>query len=1076
MSKFISLAVVFLHFGGALTAQQDAARVLLAVDFEHGFQAQAAGRPDPLNRNLPELTAGMHGRAARFGPGQALEYATEGNFSAQRGALAVWVQSPVEGDRAAPDRYTILASPENQAIRVFLGSRGGLRADVGDEPLLRVLAGPSGSGGWFLPERIEWWRKGEWRHLVVNWDAASGELYAFVNGAGMPAWVARWDAKSFTKAPWQATRASTFIIGASSAAGDGSWRAALDDIRIFDRPLTPTEAQAEFLRHGRFRVEVHTLDAFLFAGRRERCRLVFQNNTARSVVLQPSFDLVDDRGNRVASGKLETVRAGAGGRATISVPIALPAPGDYRAILRFTEGAHKEQRELKLAAVALVEPVNRNQNKEHFLTEIDATLQSSMIESAPSRIVSSALGSYREAGPKRNDRFLLPFETPDVGRPHLAVIRYPDDKARTMEVIVQQLTPPGDMGDYQAQTGVFTGAGSALSNRMLEHRVLFWPTAPRMGLIFMTVEAQRPAAVASVRVFRLDSGLEKFDVAPYRDRTPGRHVGIYYEDPSLASNFSARPILTGFGKAADSLLGYMDWIGLDTLTYPIAFYRGPLYGSDREPGDADISTRPHVYDYPRYLMKRLHARGMKFNAGMSIHDLPSLAPHVILDERRVLGGEETAINVRADNRLHYTGSHSVDTNYNPLDPNVQAGVKRVVAEIAGRYGDEPAFTGITLVLARHKLFSFGSIESGYNDINLRRFQQETGVRIPVDPRDAKRFSRSYEWLMKNARGEWVAWRCRKIHEYYRELADILTARRADLKLTVGMFAHPYLYHARLAQYAGSKDILAETLGEAGIDPNLFANDRNVVIGWTMAPADHRFFGARKDGHATPEEHRTAYIAPEITAHLRKAVGGAAAILHDRYFENDIGRTQPMKGLGVAEVGWRASTLNAAWPHSMEMVAAAVNNFDALEVTKGGYLIGTYGMEDELRRFAAAFRALPAVPFEDVPGMEDPVRVRQKIVDGKSFFYVLNRGSDASRSQLAVDAGGASPRTGGRHVSRGSRPSAEAQTGALRTAELCLGTVGAGYLRRAGGYPGRIRCGTGAGVATGRGPGRTVPTR
>ncbi|OPZ17416.1 MAG: hypothetical protein BWZ10_01210 [candidate division BRC1 bacterium ADurb.BinA364] len=34
--------------------------------------------------------------------------------------------------------------------------------------------------------------------------------------------------------------------------------------------------------------------------------------------------------------------------------------------------------------------------------------------------------------------------------------------------------------------------------------------------------------------------------------------------------------------------------------------------------------------------------------------------------------------------------------------------------------------------------------------------------------------------------------------------------------------------------------------------------------------------------------------------------------------------------------------------------------------------------------------MPAVRFNDIEGLEDPVRVRQAIVDGTNYFYALNR--------------------------------------------------------------------------------------
>jgi hypothetical protein len=70
-------------------------------------------------------------------------------------------------------------------------------------------------------------------------------------------------------------------------------------------------------------------------------------------------------------------------------------------------------------------------------------------------------------------------------------------------------------------------------------------------------------------------------------------------------------------------------------------------------------------------------------------------------------------------------------------------------------------------------------------------------------------------------------------------------------------------------------------------------------------------------------------------------------------------------------------------------ALALTNFDALDITKSGFVIGTYGTEQAVGKFAQAYRALPAVRFDDVEGLSDPVRVRQKVVDGRAYFYALN---------------------------------------------------------------------------------------
>lgn len=855
-------------------------------------------------------------------------------------------------------------------------------SDVGNVPLLRVFTGRD-SGKYFVAERLDSWRPGEWHHLILSWDAARGYLVAYVDGRERAVL-----GKNFHDKSWKAGGAARLVLGTDPTAGTEAWPGTIERVQVFDHSLSREEARAEFLRYGRFQLQVRTLDAFLFAGRDERCRLVFDNASAAPVTVAPQFRLLDAAGTVVQSGALEAITVPPEGTARTAVNLRLPSSGEYTLAVHFLESGHAETRPLSVMAIAPHEEIRTGNQPPREITSVDATARP-VAESAPSHVVHSQLGDYREAGMKKNDRFAVGFEVQDIGAPHLATIAYPDDKPRTMEMVLQRLDPPGDLRDYQAQTGVFTGGEYPSSNQLEEHRVLFWPTTPRMAFIFMTAEDGHPVAVSRIRISKLEGGLAKLAVQAYAGSVPARHIGLYYEDPVLNKSFSMSPLFPGFGRAVDTLLDYMQWFGQDTLHYPVAWYRGPIYGSEVEPLEGDLSRRPHPYDYPRYLMKRLEARGLTFNGGLHIHDLGSLLPHVVLDEERVLSGEETPINMQANNHLLATDRHHVDSNYNPLDPHVQTAVKNLVAEIADRYGDERAFTGLTLVLPRHKLFAFGSLKSGYNDVNLRRFQQETGIAIPLNPKDRQRFSKSYAWLMRNAKKEWIAWRCRRIHDYFKELADILSTKRGDLKLTVNLFARPELYHERLAHYVDSPDILAETFSEAGVDPRLFAGDHNIVFSYTMVPADLRFLRSGKDHATSVEAHRTAYFAPEVTRGLRDLPGGAWAKFHDRYFEDAIGRTQPLAGLGVQEVKWRVSTLNPGSVHALEPYVLALNNVDALDITKGGFVIGTLGTEDVVGKFAQAYRALPAVRFDDVEGLTDPVRVRQQVVDGRARFYVLN---------------------------------------------------------------------------------------
>ena len=62
--------------------------------------------------------------------------------------------------------------------------------------------------------------------------------------------------------------------------------------------------------------------------------------------------------------------------------------------------------------------------------------------------------------------------------------------------------------------------------------------------------------------------------------------------------------------------------------------------------------------------------------------------------------------------------------------------------------------------------------------------------------------------------------------------------------------------------------------------------------------------------------------------------------------------------------------------------------DILGMSKGGFLIGTYGMESELAKFARAFRALPAVRMDEF-FREGNVVARKAEFNGKTYGYVVN---------------------------------------------------------------------------------------
>ena len=964
--------------------EREPLETLFHLDFEKGFMAaQAHGEKDPTNANRPTLVPGVAGQAAQFAPRQALRYLEEKNLRKECGAISVWVQTPVDGNGGKEWLHIFREEGPNKAgsnaLWLWLYPQHGLRWDPRDMEDSNVVLGTSST-----------WKKGEWHHVIACWDALRGTT-VYVDGKLRSFGSAGDSGKKFIPISWDPVSYPAFIIGADTAEGTRPWQGAIDDFKIFSRPLTVEEARTEYGLHCSVPVEVTALDPYLWAGESEALKLSIENLKGSQAHVRAEYRLKDAAGTVVAQGDIGALTLAADRPLHVPLKLTWPAKGTYSLNVTVRTGSGSRDFVSEVYALNRKEP---GQNTKRFLVpvdEVDAAALTSVIESSPSKVVESALGKYREAGAQRNDRFAITFKVKEPNVPHVAIVAYPDDKPRTMEALLQPL----DVGnDAQAQTGVFTGDEYPLSHAMQEQKIVFWPQCTNMSFIFMTAEKGRPAAVKSLKIFKLDGGFPRLAVAPFKGSVPAREIGLYHEDPVFADCYGTLPgkpdmhFFPEFETVIDRMLDYHQSFGMSTVHYPISWYHGPLFGSEAEPL-TDFGGRPHPAGFPKYLMRRLAARGMSFNGWLHLHQIDSLLPYTITDDDRVRNGEETVINMRSDNRLFFRAWHGRDPVYNPLDPHVQEAVKRQFAEIVARYGDEPALNGLTLNTVRHSIFAFGSLESGYNDVNLVRFQSETGIRIPVERNDRFRFAKSYQWLMVNAKEPWIQWRCRRLHDYYKELAGMLGAKRNDLTLGVVIFAAED--GKATADYLGATQRPLEWAREQGIDPTLYANDPEIVFRYSMVPADLRW--RRGHGSTEPETYavRTVNSAPEIVAPIT-LTPSASVNMHDRYFENDVAQKAPLKGLSskTSECGWRVSALNGNTVNGLENHVFALNNLDALTITKGGFLVGTFGIEDKIGRFAKAYRALPAVKFNDVAGLADPVRVRQKVVDGGNFFYVLNR--------------------------------------------------------------------------------------
>ena len=488
-------------------------------------------------------------------------------------------------------------------------------------------------------------------------------------------------------------------------------------------------------------------------------------------------------------------------------------------------------------------------------------------------IIDSPIGRYRESqGTPPSARFGYRFAIENIGKPHVAVIRYPDDKQRYMCIM--------DGTGCDLTTGVYTGWAQPISGTMIELRQVFWPRWQDCSLVFMTFRNGDPAAAASIEIYELDD-LPALAVPGDCGDGTRRELGIQYEDPGG----------TGLSEGArnraewiDHLTQYARYSGQTLLVYPMAWYHGPQFPSQREPSDGvDWFLAPDRKQYIRWtstpadwyatLLERFGKERLQFQGSMTLMRLGSLLKKMNIDLNAIQGGADTFNNMRSDNQVQssttdwtliynalnfkalteqnknkkplepwnktpaawaygerYSGS--IGPMFNPLHPTVQEAIIGFVKEIGERYAKYPAFKGISFNMFLAAMPWFGTIQFGYDDYSVALFTKETGIAVPVDPKAADRFAQRYKYLTETHRSAWIAWRCKKIRELFGRVRQAMAAARANLRVTVTLWDETFVYELGYPMDAlqyGTRKSMVELYREAGIDVDLYRDEPGLEI-------------------------------------------------------------------------------------------------------------------------------------------------------------------------------------------------------------------------------------------------------
>ena len=624
---------------------------------------------------------------------------------------------------------------------------------------------------------------------------------------------------------------------------------------------------------------------------------------------------------------------------------------------------------------------------------------------------SGSLGGvpYLEAGTNKGDRFAVHLRLPADTPLCLVEIDVPDDALRTQDMIIQPCK--GEAG-YAMQVGLLLGGEYPNSGTMLTQRCLLWTRTNDVALVAMTAREGAPAAVTAVRVYRIIA--EKLPISHAKG---GRHAAIYYEDPALNLQFGLvadRSATTeGFVDELARLAATMKYTGEDMLFYPGAWYQGLIEADGYNPRRHAPLWRKGVYEV-------FDREGLSFVPTINLNNIP-VSPDLVTASSLTNGALHSS-----PIAIHDTGKpnpglwHNTPPNFNVFHPDVRRVVTEIFDTLVAEGAPHPSFAGVCLHLTQHCCLWWGSEKSGYNDYAIEAFCRDRGIVPPAGhPGGA---GGGAPWLLSPLRGAayaawlrsdptlweaWLQWRCDQVTAFYASLAERLAAAHPGAKLYLNNFVPPDLNDPDF----GNPGFTLDAARRRGLDiPALERAIPNLVVMQTSVSADYRWGYAdryfRFDDPARREEAISYIRDLDATPGFWAPLGEAAspwANVHDRYWESAIGRGgETLSCDWLDECTWRVSTLNPGGDNALRHIALPLRFHDALGLSKGGFLVGTYGMETRLAPFLVAFRSLPPIMLPELPESTETIKVRVGEWHGTNWLYAVNTG--ATNATVSLPSG------------------------------------------------------------------------
>lgn len=618
------------------------------------------------------------------------------------------------------------------------------------------------------------------------------------------------------------------------------------------------------------------------------------------------------------------------------------------------------------------------------------------------RLNESEAGKYRETNDCRGEGVVpdpqkparnfsgLAYQVaiPAGTTPFLLEIDHPDDDWRSVCVSICDIyDESGKKGFLPPAFGYETGGVFPLSRKMLTERVVFWSNASQVHLGLVSARLGRRAAVARMRLYRVNGPLPAIGSAP----AGGRFMGAWLEEKDRWHIQFNTP--TGLPDIVRDYIGLRRWAelcsytGMNALWPTEAAYQQTTYDSEVLKG---YLTKDH--DAVRISALFCEKFGIKYVPEIF------LAKQRYFNEEVMTAGAAKPADLYDTTRWGFCPGASREPGglwptWNILHPQVQQKMIDVYGELADKVKDSPAFVGMSGRLDSwlwDGLYAVTSLNWGYGDWTIAQFEKDCGVRVPGAADDPKRFEARYRFLTETPMKErWLSWRCERVTAFLLRLRDRIRGSRGDVTLYLcgsGIVDENHGYPAGITP--------TQRMREMGIDPERLRK----IAGIALAPVGGYGRGKTRT-YLAEQKAYDQFIDP---ANKNLGFGLERAFAYGNQY-TEWGSEFPLDKLGdplknSPRYAWYTGASDAAGENSLERLAVVLADQDTLSIREGGY--GYFFGQREIRgEWLREFTALPRQAFQPLLQARDPVAVwrceLQSPAAGSGlkagyYFYAVNR--------------------------------------------------------------------------------------